>query len=87
MPIEEREKLKAGQPLSDPKLKTLQEFTSALLKHGGHPPEESLNSFFAAGFTPAQSLEVILGIATKVLSNFTNGVAKTPLDEEVTHLK
>ncbi|MDB9741375.1 hypothetical protein OAB00_00830 [Akkermansiaceae bacterium] len=87
MPAEEREKLRAGQPLSNPKLKALQDFTSAMLVHKGHPPESIKAAFFDAGFTTEQSLEVIVGIATKMISNFTNSIAKTPLDQEVSHLK
>jgi alkylhydroperoxidase family enzyme len=58
-----------------------------MLTHKGHPPEPILSTFFKAGYTSEQSLEVIVGIATKMMSNFTNALAKTPLDKEVSHLK
>jgi hypothetical protein len=36
--------------------------------------------FLDAGYTQQQILEVILGLAHKVISNYTNHVAKTPVD-------
>ena len=35
-----------------------------------------------AGYTRAQILEVIVGIAFKTLSNFTNHLADTPIDKQ-----
>lgn len=86
MDPEEIEALRTGNTLNDAKLQALQRFTLALLEHRGHPPDEALSAFFSAGYTPAQSMEVILGLATKLMSNYTNGIAKTPLDKEVEHL-
>jgi len=40
-----------------------------------------LDAFLAAGYTKANVLEVILGTGLKVLSNYTNHVADTPLDQ------
>jgi alkylhydroperoxidase family enzyme len=40
-----------------------------------------VNDFLNAGFTPQQALEVVLGIGLKTLSNYTNHLADTPLDE------
>ncbi len=39
-------------------------------------------AFLAAGYSQLQVLEVILGIAVKVIHNYTNHIAKTPLDKE-----
>jgi len=86
MPEEEIDNLRRGHPLLDAKLHALRTFTLNLLDHRGHPPQAALDAFFTAGFTPEQSMEVILGLATKLMSNYTNGIAKTPLDQEVQHL-
>ena len=48
-------------------------------KRGWVAPSD-LDAFLGAGFTREQVLEVILGIGMKTLSNYTNHVAKTPLD-------
>ncbi len=79
--------LREGTPLSDEKLESLRQLTIALIENRGHPPESELNEFFEAGYTQAQAMEVILGLAVKLISNYTNGIAKTPLDPEVESLK
>ena len=40
-----------------------------------------MKAFLAAGFTKAQVLKVILAVAFKLISNYTNQVADIPLDE------
>ncbi|MEM6911816.1 MAG: carboxymuconolactone decarboxylase family protein [Verrucomicrobiota bacterium] len=79
--------LRAGTELPDSKLNALAVYSRALIEHRGHPPKEATDAFFAAGYGPQQALEVVLGLAVKVMSNYTNGIAGTPLDEQVEHLK
>ena len=43
-------------------------------------------AFFDAGYSDVQALEVILGLAVKTMSNYTNSVAGTPLDKAVQKL-
>jgi alkylhydroperoxidase family enzyme len=47
----------------------------------GWVEETDIERFIAAGFTRAQVLEVILGVAMKTISNYSNHIAETPLDE------
>ena len=47
----------------------------------GQVDARAVQSFLDAGFTRRHVLEVILGIAQKVMSNYTNHVAQTPVDE------
>jgi AhpD family alkylhydroperoxidase len=72
--------LRDGQPLSNSKLETLRQFTLTLIKKQGWPSTEDLNSFYAVGFTRAQLLEVIAWIGLKVITNYTNHIAQTPVD-------
>ncbi len=51
-------------------------------KDSGTPSEEEVAAFLSAGYTRAQILEVIVGIAFKTLSNFTNHLADTPIDKQ-----
>jgi len=83
MPEDIIEALREGKPLSDPKLETLRYFTQQVIELRGHLPEDKLKAFFAAGYTPRQALEVLVGLATKLLSNFTNALTHTELDEAV----
>ena len=80
------EALRSGTPLPDPKLEALALFTRQLIEHRGHPSHLALEAFLAAGWEPRHALEVILGCAVKVMSNYTNGIAGTPLDSQVEHL-
>ena len=80
MPGETVEALRVDQPLADPRLEALREFTRSLVATRGYPAPEVVQKFQAAGFTERNALEVILGIGQKTLSNYTNHLAHTPLD-------
>lgn len=43
--------------------------------------EEETASFLRAGYDNRALLEVIMGVALMVMSNYTNRLAKTPLNE------
>jgi len=51
------------------------------IEQRGWLSENDKDIFFAAGYTKAQLLEVILGISYKTLSNYVNHIAETPLDD------
>ncbi len=55
---------------------------SRLVAKRGRPSEEDVAAFLGAGYNRAQILEVIVGIAFKTLSNFTNHLADTPIDKQ-----
>lgn len=80
------ETLRQGGTLADPRLEALRQFTRTMIHNRGKATKADLDAFFAAGFEPQQALEVILGIAIKTMSNFTNSIAATPLDKQVGHL-
>jgi uncharacterized peroxidase-related enzyme len=75
------EHLRNGTSIADPKLEALRLFSIKVNENRGVVSEVDLDSFFAAGYSKANVLEVILGTAHKVLSNYTNHVAKTPIDD------
>lgn len=78
--------LRAGAVLPTERLDALHQFTKALIVNRGKIPEAALSAFLAAGYTEVQALEVVLGLAVKVMSNYTNSIAGTPLDAEVKKL-
>lgn len=73
--------LRNGTPIADAKLEALRQFAIAINENRGWPSEAQLDAFLAAGYTLQTVLEVILGTALKILSNYTNHVADTALDE------
>ncbi len=81
------EALRTGAPLADPKLEALRAFTRTLIANRGKASEAELQVFFNAGYSDVQALEVILGLAIKLISNYTNSIAGTPLDPEAEHLR
>ncbi|AFY60204.1 carboxymuconolactone decarboxylase family protein [Synechococcus sp. PCC 6312] len=79
--------LRQGEKLEDPRLEVLRQFTKSLILNRGKIVEAELKAFFAAGYSNQHALEVILGIAVKTMSNYTNSIAGTPLDKAVEKLR
>jgi len=73
--------LRDKQPLSDPKLDALRVFTLSVVHNRGNVDDKEVEAFFAAGYGKRQLLEVVLAVSQKVLSNYINHIAQTPLDE------
>jgi len=73
--------LREEKPLKDAKLEALRQFTIAMVKKFGWADERDLEAFLKAGWTKAHALEVILNISLKVMTNYINHLAKTPLDK------
>ncbi|HBF46535.1 MAG TPA: carboxymuconolactone decarboxylase, partial [Shewanella frigidimarina] len=67
---------KAAMPTA--KLQALQDATLSIVRNRGNISEAELAAFYAAGYGQQQVLEIILGLSQKVISNYTNHVAKTP---------
>lgn len=72
--------LRANEPLADARLEALRLFTRQLLENRGHVGDEALQAFLDAGFTRGQALDVLVCLAAKLLSNFTNALAHTEVD-------
>jgi alkylhydroperoxidase family enzyme len=67
-------------PLANPKLEVLRETTLAMTRERGVISNEQIEAFFAAGYAKQQLLEIIVGLSQKVMSNYTNHLADTPVD-------
>lgn len=72
--------LRNETPLPTPRLEALRAFTLEVVRGRGHVDDEAVRAFFDAGYTRRHILEVILGLAQKVMSNYTNHFALTPVD-------
>ena len=62
------------------KLEALRNVTLAIVRERGVVGEDVLNGFFAAGYQQRNVLEVILVLSQKVMSNYVNHIANTPVD-------
>jgi alkylhydroperoxidase family enzyme len=72
--------LRAGTALPDVKLEALHRFTTIVVRERGFATDAEVDAFLAAGYTRRNVFEVILGVATKVMSNYTNHIVHTPYD-------
>ena len=73
--------LRDETPLPSAKLEALRSLTLAMLESRGRPSDAQMQAFLDAGYNQRHVLEIILGLAQKVMSNYTNHIAETPVDE------
>ena len=76
--------LRNETPLPNARLEALRTFTLSVVRNRGNVDEIAVQAFLDAGFNKRQILEVILGTAQKVMSNYTNHLAQTPVDDVFT---
>jgi alkylhydroperoxidase family enzyme len=72
--------LRDRTPLANPKLESLRDMTLVIVRNRGQVSSEELQAFYEAGYDERQVLEIILGLSQKVISNYTNHIANTPVD-------
>ncbi|HBE62967.1 MAG TPA: carboxymuconolactone decarboxylase [Rhodopirellula baltica] len=75
------ESLRSGTPIADPKLEALRVFAEKVNIQRGWMEDGDIEALLAVGYTNVTVLDVIVGTAYKVLSNYTNHIAETPLDD------
>jgi uncharacterized peroxidase-related enzyme len=73
--------VRSGDSVPDGKLNALVNFARKTVKSRGFVDEEDLQAFVDAGYSKQNVLEVNLIIALKTISNYTNHLADTPLDD------
>ncbi len=74
--------LRNRQPIADARLEALRRFVEEVVETRGWPSETTSKRFLEAGYSESQALEVLLGVGQKTLSNYTNHLAHTALDEQ-----
>ena len=73
--------LRQRTQLPSKKLQTLHETTLAIVRDRGQPDQSVIDNFYQAGYENRQLLEIVLGISQKVMSNYINHLADTPVDK------
>ena len=73
--------LRDGQPIPDAKVQVLREFTRKVVTERGFVSDSDIEAFLKAGYSKANVFDVIAGVALKVMSNYTNHITHTPLDD------
>jgi uncharacterized peroxidase-related enzyme len=82
VPVDVIKALRENTPIIDSKLEALRTFSIIVNESNGRPTEEQQATFINSGYTKETILEVILGTSMKVMSNYTNHVAHTVVDDE-----
>lgn len=72
--------LRNGTVISDPKLEALRVFTQKVVNQRGDLSPADIEAFASAGYSQKHALSVIVGVAMKVLSNYTNHIFSPELD-------
>ncbi|MGE3151936.1 MAG: carboxymuconolactone decarboxylase family protein [Nitrospiraceae bacterium] len=82
MPDHILKELRQQKPLSDKRLNALRGLVLSILYHRGWVPKEDLEHYARVGYRERHILEIITLLALKIMSNYVNHVAKTPLDAQ-----
>lgn len=73
--------VREDRAITDPKLEALRIFSKKVVIDRGFVSDTDVDTFLRAGYDRSAVLAVILGVALKVISNYTNHVAETPVNE------
>ncbi|MCW6512512.1 carboxymuconolactone decarboxylase family protein [Lichenifustis flavocetrariae] len=72
--------IREGRALKDTKLEALRSFAAKVTRSRGLVSDADVAAFKAAGYTNQSMLDILVLAATKLISNYTNHLADTPLD-------
>ena len=71
--------VREGRPIADRKLEALRQFAAKDTRQRGVVSQADVAAFKAAGYDNRAVLDVLVLAATKLISNYTNHLAQTPL--------
>lgn len=74
------EAIRQGKDIAEQKLQTLSAFTKEMFVTRGRPAKEAVEQFLNSGYSEKQMLEIVLALAVKTLSNYSNHIFETSLD-------
>ncbi len=72
--------LRGASASFDNKIDALAKFTKAVVENRGHASEEAKEAFFAAGYTEASLIDVVIVIGDKIISNYIHNLTGFPID-------
>lgn len=80
-PAEVVDAIRDGRVIAEDKLEALRHFTAQLVNRRGWVEQQDIDALLQAGYTRQTMLDIIVGVGMKTLSNYTNHIAQTPLDD------
>ncbi len=72
--------LRGGSGEFDEKINALVQFTASVVEHRGRATEASKATFFAAGYTEANLIDVVIVVGDKTISNYIHNLAGFDID-------
>lgn len=81
MPKDRLDALRDKAIINDKKINELVQFTKEVVAERGFVGKETIKRFLGVGYNEQHVLEVLLCVAMKTLSNYTNHIAETPVDQ------
>ena len=81
VPANIQEELRTGKEISDPRLALLSKFTKKMVEKRGWLDQADVDEFLQAGFEPKHVYDIVAAIGIKIMSNYSNHLYGTPLDE------
>ncbi|WP_293751435.1 carboxymuconolactone decarboxylase family protein [uncultured Paraglaciecola sp.] len=80
VPVKVTNAIRDGQPITDNKLAALSTFSRTMFLTRGHPSKDDVANFLLAGYSETHILSIILALAVKTISNYSNHVFDTSVD-------
>lgn len=80
VPPEVTNAIRDDHPITDIKLAALSVFSRTMFVTRGHPSKTDVASFLQVGYSEAHILSIILALAVKTISNYSNHVFATSVD-------
>lgn len=72
--------IRKGSASFDNKLNALANFTASVVENRGRATEESKEEFFAAGYTEANMIDVVIVVGDKIISNYLHNLTSFEID-------
>ena len=72
--------IRGGSAAFDTKLDALAKFTASVVENRGKATEETKEAFFAAGYTEANMIDVVVVVGDKIISNYLHNLTGFEID-------
>lgn len=81
VPTQATDAIRSDDAIEDGKLAALSKFTRVMSETRGNPSPKDAKAFLDAGYTDTHILGIVLAISVKVISNYSNHLFHTEVDE------
>ena len=65
---------------ADPKLDALVKLAKSITENKGHADPQSVDNFFAAGYSKGALIDVVIAVADKIITNYVFALTAVPID-------